>query len=177
MIRVPGKYETFWPRFIAGIYDGLILLPLTWGADFLVDRLAWPWPALFLYVPASFLYYAYSIWMHGRYGWTLGKRAAGVRVLDLSERPLSMRQAAFRDLVPVCLTVIGLAFEIPDRSFGGGEETGVLLVGWSLVALSGMLWFLAELITMLTNSKRRAIHDFIAGSVVIRAEYPVRPAA
>jgi uncharacterized RDD family membrane protein YckC len=29
-------------------------------------------------------------------------------------------------------------------------------------------WTLIELITMLTNSKRRAVHDFLAKSVVIR---------
>jgi hypothetical protein len=30
------------------------------------------------------------------------------------------------------------------------------------------LWFFAEVLTMLTNEKRRALHDFIAGTVVIR---------
>jgi uncharacterized RDD family membrane protein YckC len=33
------------------------------------------------------------------------------------------------------------------------------------------LWFLLEIATMLTNEKRRAVHDFIAGSVVIRDEF------
>jgi hypothetical protein len=31
-----------------------------------------------------------------------------------------------------------------------------------------LLWFLVEIVTMLTNGKRRALHDFIAGTVVIR---------
>lgn len=30
------------------------------------------------------------------------------------------------------------------------------------------LWFVAEVLTMLTNEKRRALHDFIAGTVVVR---------
>jgi len=30
------------------------------------------------------------------------------------------------------------------------------------------IWFLAEAISMLTNKKRRAIHDYIAGTVVVR---------
>jgi hypothetical protein len=29
-------------------------------------------------------------------------------------------------------------------------------------------WFVAEVITMLTNEKRRALHDFIAGTIVVR---------
>jgi hypothetical protein len=31
-----------------------------------------------------------------------------------------------------------------------------------------MIWALLEFITMLTNKRRRAIHDFIAGTVVIK---------
>jgi uncharacterized RDD family membrane protein YckC len=39
-------------------------------------------------------------------------------------------------------------------------------------------WFLVEIITMLTNDKRRALHDFIAGTVVIRKSVAVtEPAA
>jgi hypothetical protein len=30
------------------------------------------------------------------------------------------------------------------------------------------LWFVAEVLTMLTNDKRRALHDFVAGTVVVR---------
>jgi uncharacterized RDD family membrane protein YckC len=33
---------------------------------------------------------------------------------------------------------------------------------------AGLLWFLLEIITLFANKKRRALHDFIAGSVVIR---------
>jgi uncharacterized RDD family membrane protein YckC len=31
-------------------------------------------------------------------------------------------------------------------------------------------WLGLELLTMLTNSKRRALHDLIAGSVVVRVD-------
>jgi uncharacterized RDD family membrane protein YckC len=34
-------------------------------------------------------------------------------------------------------------------------------------AIIAFSWFLLELITMLTNKKRRAVHDYIAGSVVV----------
>jgi uncharacterized RDD family membrane protein YckC len=36
----------------------------------------------------------------------------------------------------------------------------------------GLLTFVLELITMLTNDKRRAVHDYIAGSVVVRRSNP-----
>ena len=47
---------------------------------------------------------------------------------------------------------------------GQGLMTGPF---WFLMALP-FLWFVAEVLTMLTNEKRRALHDFIAKTVVIR---------
>ena len=38
----------------------------------------------------------------------------------------------------------------------------------SLVSLARYAWYLLEVVTMLTNHKRRALHDYIAGSVVVR---------
>jgi uncharacterized RDD family membrane protein YckC len=43
------------------------------------------------------------------------------------------------------------------------------------VPLIILCWFLAEVITMLTNEKRRALHDFLAGTVVIRTNLKVLP--
>lgn len=37
-----------------------------------------------------------------------------------------------------------------------------------LGALPCLIWYFLELVTMLTNRKRRALHDFIAGTVVVR---------
>ncbi|MFL6264288.1 MAG: hypothetical protein ACJ76Y_31765 [Thermoanaerobaculia bacterium] len=39
-----------------------------------------------------------------------------------------------------------------------------------LLALGGLAWFLLEVTTALTNQKRRALHDLIAGTVVVREE-------
>lgn len=35
----------------------------------------------------------------------------------------------------------------------------------------GTIWFLLEIVTLMTNDKRRAFHDLIANSVVIKDEY------
>ena len=40
--------------------------------------------------------------------------------------------------------------------------------GFWLVTALPLWWFVAEVLTMLTNDKRRALHDFIAGTVVVR---------
>ena len=33
------------------------------------------------------------------------------------------------------------------------------------------IWFYSELIVLLTNDRKRAIHDFIAGTVIVKAKY------
>jgi uncharacterized RDD family membrane protein YckC len=111
--------------------------------------------------------------MHGTRGQTLGKMACNVIVLDVSEQRLNMRQAVLRDILGVILLPIGLAIDIPrivkgiDVSIAGDLTT----IDW-IINYAAFGWFLIEIVTMLTNSKRRALHDFIAGSVVIRGPDP-----
>ena len=111
----------------------------------------------------------YSIWMHGRHGQTLGKMACKVIVLDVSQRLLSMRQAVLRDIYSVVVLPIQLMIEIPRviqgiDIFAFENRTTID----SVALYSGWAWFVIEVVTLLANKKRRALHDFIAGSVVIR---------
>jgi uncharacterized RDD family membrane protein YckC len=39
-----------------------------------------------------------------------------------------------------------------------------------ILAYASIGWFLLEVVTMLTNSKRRALHDLIAKTVVVRTD-------
>lgn len=113
--------------------------------------------------------YAYSVIMHAKYGQTLGKMFTGVMVLDVSERRLSLWQALLRDGFYIALMIVCVIIELPLVLDGENlydaptRATNVLLYG-------SLVWGLAEMVTMLTNSKRRALHDFIARSVVIRME-------
>jgi|KBSSwiStaDraftv2_1062776.scaffolds.fasta_scaffold128226_4 hypothetical protein len=56
---------------------------------------------------------------------------------------------------------------LSPSALASGEALAANKGFWLLMALPG-LWFLAEVLTMLTNAKRRALHDFIAGTVVVR---------
>ena len=106
--------------------------------------------------------------MHGAYGQTLGKMITSVKVLDLSENKLSYKQAALRDIVPLLDWPIGI-YGSYQASFGGlgfAEEFTSLPMIIYFSILFG--WALLEIITMLFNKKRSAIHDFIAGSVVVK---------
>jgi hypothetical protein len=59
-----------------------------------------------------------------------------------------------------------LAGRIPQTQIASGEALAHGPFLW-LAVLPG-LWFLAEVTTMFANDKRRALHDLIAGTVVVR---------
>ena len=107
--------------------------------------------------------------MHGKLGQTLGKMSCKVIVLDVTEQPLTIRQAVLRDILGVVLLPIGLAIDIPRIVHGIDiyAPANVTTIDW-IIMYSTFGWFVIEVGTMLTNNKRRALHDFIAGSVVIR---------
>ena len=115
----------------------------------------------------------YSVALHAHYGQTFGKIVMGVKVVDVSETKLSIRQAILRDIVPIFFSVLSIASALP-RIFSGlgpyktAGELSWIDYGW---ASGSLIWFLLEVVTMLTNEKRRAVHDFIAGSVVVRLKY------
>jgi len=170
---IESKYQTFWRRFGAGLLDGLVFLPLGF-----IDPWKWSYQIPIYLLVAWFIFhetcwYLYSVLMHGRYGQTLGKMVCKVRVLDKSEtKPISYRQAFFRDII---LIITGLGFSatmLPAVLHGKNPYEINESMEWLYLLLWSSLstfWLLAELITMLTNKKRRAIHDFIAGSVVVKS--------
>lgn len=95
--------------------------------------------------------------------------ATGVLILDKSEQKLTLRQAILRNIVQVILVPIFiilvsnnlLAGRFANRGLGDPRS-----LMWFFGAM--MVWSILEFITMLFNSKRRAVHDFIAGTVVVR---------
>lgn len=166
------RYRTFWRRFWAGVIDAVVLLPL-----YLIDRWIWasfetvsvlvPW-----FIAHSLSFVLYSVLMHGYFGQTIGKYITGVKVFDASGSKLSMKQALLRDSVWIVLVVLGLVIDLPTvtegrNPYGPGTELGfaALIAGYAALG-----WFALELVTMLSNPRRRAVHDFIARSVVMRVE-------
>jgi uncharacterized RDD family membrane protein YckC len=117
-----------------------------------------------LAVAFSLITPAYPIYMHGRFGQTFGKFIAGVRVRDLNGGRLSYRQAAIRDFVPVLLAPVTMWYYVHYVVTGEVPHAGLYRSASSMA----LAWVVLEMLTMLLNDKRRAIHDFIANTVVVR---------
>jgi uncharacterized RDD family membrane protein YckC len=176
---VEEKYQTFSGRFWAGFIDFLVLLPIGLVSMVMFSTANPKW----LVIGWAIIYFAsdpmYSVLMHANYGRTVGKRTMHVIVLDVSEQRIpSLKQAILRDIVLIVSQSILLANFIRVMISTGSVKHIDDQMGWFGQALSWatFVWFLLELVTMLFSSKRRALHDLIAGTVVVEVGWGTFPA-
>ncbi len=181
------RYGGFFPRFWALIIDGLLFYPLNFLFDWAIEQSRLSWTLLVL--PNGLLLTSYTIIFHRYWGRTIGKMIAGVRVVQTNGRALLWKHAVLRDSVSILFTLLWsmsvwiILFDMPDEQYLAPEEgrrvESVLKEQSTLTTLwgcGGLIWGIAELVTLLTNDKRRAVHDFIAGTVVIRKRKEKTPA-
>ncbi len=147
-----GRYGTFWGRLAAGILDAIATGLAIYAVGFMLGMESKA--AVYF---SEFFPFAYSVVLHGRYGRTIGKKLMGLKVIDKSERKeIGYKQAFIRDAIPILITLFVIFASGSDL---GNEENGFV----------NFAWFLTEVLTVLFNQKRRAVHDFMAGTVVVRA--------
>jgi len=170
------KYAGFLSRAIAATVDGLVLLPFGFLFLWVVS---FKGAALLLAVPLAAVGPAYQIWLHARSGQTLGKRFAGIRVLRLDGERISWREALSRSSVDagfcVAETVVTLLalYQLSDAqlSVSWFERSELFMqhgpVWGKYVSYASAAWGASELVSLLFNAKRRALHDFIAGTIVV----------
>jgi uncharacterized RDD family membrane protein YckC len=172
------NYASFLQRFVAMWIDFFVLLPLM-ALQIALGALS-SGVAAALVIPVSLSFVAYSIYCHGRYGQTLGKRLVGVRVVRTTGQRIGWREAWLRSSVDTLFSVLGIIGSfvalatITEAEYLGGDwlqravNFGVhqpSWVGW--VDIAAQVWIWSEVIVMLFNPHRRALHDFIAGTIVV----------
>lgn len=168
-MEILERYRTFWERFWAGFVDGLVFVPIGLLNNY-ISKHAQPGVLLICWaIFQSLTVLGYSILMHARYGQTVGKMFMGVKVWDVSESRLpSLKQAFLRDIgnvVPNVAGLVYLVFLMVSHQYTNPNQQLHNLPG-EIIGWAGSVWFLLEVVTMLTNQKRRALHDFIARTVV-----------
>jgi uncharacterized RDD family membrane protein YckC len=175
-------YAGFWPRLGAMLIDFLIWLPVVppsiWAEHQyrLFD--------LYRFVPLLVLSALYSIFLVARFGGTPGKLLMGLRITQLDGRPVTTTAAILRHLPELMLSALStFALCLPLLAMSDAQYLEITssmsnrmhylrshAPGWyGAVDILGQIWVWGEFIVLLTNRKRRALHDFIAGTVVIRA--------
>ncbi len=179
------RYSTFGPRFWVGAVDSCVLWPVSFIAAVILTSDVSSALAAAVLVVQSLAWLAYTVAMHALRGQTVGKMVTKVRVVDnQTEASISWRQAFLRESIPIVLGLGSLVWQVLhllDGSWDYGtplaSESAMGAGTFWLLASLPMLWFVVEVLTMLTNKKRRALHDFIAGTVVVRTNMAVEEAS
>ncbi len=170
-------YAGFWRRLVAQFVDILILLPLAlvhiWANH--TSRNV----SLSVVVPLDVLSNGYEVYLLGRYGQTIGKRVVRVRVVRTDGTAISWREAWLRSSVNIvlgaisCVGAIVVLKSIPETYFSlNWVQRSALYTAsrppwlrWVMWAQQCWVW--GELVVLLSNRRRRALHDFMAGTVVV----------
>jgi uncharacterized RDD family membrane protein YckC len=173
------RYAGFGARVLAALVDALVLLPFMALYFWLSSRsrdAAVLAQALSACVPP-----AYHIVLHALWGQSVGKMAMGIRVVSLSGVAIGWGQSTRRFSVDTALSIaLGISMtlgyvrmsEVEFHSLGWFERSQWLdhlsplsnVLSWALV-----LWTWGEIVTLLFNRQKRALHDLIAGTVVVHA--------
>lgn len=172
------SYGGFWRRLGAFWLDAIVLTPVMlipyFGQNsFRLFDLYWFFPGLLLGL-------WYDVYLVIRYGGTPGKRMLKLRIAMVDGSAITPKAAKLRYLVMFVLTVIFSVgacmsvLNISDDTYfalsyvNKALEIEKMAPAWYEWASNAMLiWICAEFLTMLFNKKRRAVHDFIAGTVVL----------
>jgi uncharacterized RDD family membrane protein YckC len=171
-------YAGFGRRFGAVLVDVLFLLPLAAVVLWLTAHYRlFP---LFYIGPGLGLGVIYHVYLVRRFGGTPGKLVAGLRIVKLDGSPIDdsgailryLPEAVFSTLTATSMAMAALTMTDADYAslaFGPLLQrlTDTSPVWRKPIEILEHVWIWSEFIVMLTNEKRRALHDFLAGTVVI----------
>lgn len=166
------KYQTIGPRFLALIIDSLLAIPVS----ILIMGLAGSTDSnkigFVLTIAMSAAPVLYTILMHSYYGQTLGKMAVKVKVVTISENPINFTQAVIRSLpqlLPVFISASILSRQMLSQN-DAAFTNDFLETAVSAAYVLYFIWEIGDIISGLITEKKRALHDFIAGTVVVRTD-------
>jgi len=171
-------YAGFRPRLYSILLDFLILLPL----NFIVLLInSYSKDMYFITLgPNMLIIFWYHVYLVKKFGGTPGKLIVGIKVLKLNLRPISWKEAILRYIVLFGLTIYGFIATISSitnadtqiyNNLGWLQKQQYLIflspILYKIYTWSTNIWVYSELIVLLTNEKKRAIHDYIAGTVIV----------
>lgn len=180
------QYGGFLKRLGAILIDLVFMLPLVpiyWigASHFRLFQVYW-------IVICQLFGLVFSVYLVKRFGGTPGKLAMNLRIRKVNLEPVTYREALLRYLPEAVLSLgaqLGIVLAVIHmtdaeyfsiKSNDRIKHLTELAPAWtSPLTIANTIWFWGELLVLLTNDKRRALHDFIAGTVVIVKQPTVKP--
>ncbi len=150
--------------------DGFVLVPLylpTLFSPFWTLDSFWQ---VVLGGMTEFVCIAYFVGMHAKYGQTLGKRVARVRVVStLDETPIGWAAALRRERPWLIFVPLAVVYDLTWITGDANGDAGTQLpYAPDPMMTIYYMWLAADIGCALVNKKRRSLHDYIGGTVVVR---------
>ena len=175
-------YAGFGPRLASLLLDAVIMMPLI----FIILYLNSSSKYMFFYtiIPNLIFGLWYNIYLPKKYGGTPGKLIMGMQILNLNGKSIGWKEAFLRHLIILLLTIFSTILMID--ALLAADNTTFQNLSWLkqsqyLMSLSPILftiytwltniWSWSELIVLLTNPRKRALHDYVAGTVIVKKIY------
>lgn len=171
-------YVGFWKRLGAGLIDALVLVPVSLFANYIagLDRMI----ALVTTVPTAALFAFYHVFMNAMFGGSVGKLVVGIRIAQPDGSKIEWRHAWWRSSVDLLFSAVivvsemWILLQIDSATYSSltffernelYQQLGsTFYIG---VGIFIQVWIWSELLVLLFNKRKRALHDFIGGTVVI----------
>ena len=171
-------YAGFWIRFISQLIDMAIIysFSLLFGR---LEFLSYHW--FFATNLMSFIFFRfYFVYLVAKFGQTPGKMLLKARVIRMDGHPVRWSNAWIRNSVETLIVILlNIAFVLAFSHFSPNEFNALDVAGKKNLLGEFMPAFVAtmlmvnkafgwsESLVVLTNRKKRALHDYLAGTVVI----------
>ena len=172
------NYAGFWRRLGAYLIDFVVLTPImalgAWGTD----HSQW-FQALWL-IPGTLFGWWFSVQLVRRHGGTPGKLLMGTRIVMSDGSPVTPRAATVRYAVMFVLSLlssVALAYAclvFPSEHYQAMsfmQKSQVLdklaPVWYHPLNIVMQVWVWSEFLVILFNKRKRALHDFMADTVVV----------
>lgn len=175
-------YGGFWPRLGSLFLDFIIVVPVGILTLYLnsLDKNAY----YFTIIPNLLFGLWYHVYLVKKNGGTPGKLIVGIKIININGQDADWKEAFLRHVVLLGITIIGAVVTIIALSQADSEHYESL--GWmqkqqylmsltpflfSVFSWTNNIWIWSEFIVLLTNARRRAIHDYVGGTVVIKEKF------
>jgi uncharacterized RDD family membrane protein YckC len=172
------KYAGFWERSASILIDSAVLSPFIL-LRFWLDTIS---KTTGLVAAVSYIIFvaAYDIWFVAKYGQTPGKMAVDIKIVKADGELVSWKEAFLRHSVNIVFAIVtGIVLCYAIKKIPGSEYTSLPWANRSRriyeyyptwLNTTSNIWIWGEAVVLLFNKKRRALHDYIAGTVVIHSK-------
>ena len=174
------KYAGFWLRLCSIFIDFILIdIPLLifWKKSLAISKET----VIAAYIIYPIILCGIHLWFLTKYGGSPGKLIMNIRVRKVNGSNITFLNAFRRTSIDILYSLLGVfcfiilidKFDYTIFKTGSLKEIGkqwpILYPHWyKISARIYDFYFWGEVLILLTNKKKRAIHDFLGGTIVIK---------